>query len=58
MHRTLEDHIAEICPKCKSAHSKKWKDQFVRNAHYLSLVCVCGYEIFIRSKVMTSGIEH
>ncbi|MFH1072852.1 MAG: hypothetical protein V1743_05475 [Nanoarchaeota archaeon] len=56
MHRTLEEHIAEICPCCKAAHTKEWQDQWESHAHYRVLVCVCGYEIFIRSKINTNGI--
>lgn len=58
MHATLEDHIKDICPRCKTQHSKEWKDQFSNHAHYVSLRCDCGYEIFIKSKNFTSSINH
>lgn len=54
---TLEEHLEEICPICKKRHNKDWESKFDRHNHYLTLVCECGYEIFIRTRWLSSGVN-
>lgn len=53
---TLEDHLDEICPKCKEKHNSDWKFEFDTFKTYTILTCdKCEYKIFKKTSQMTCG---
>ncbi len=54
-----ESHLELVCPACSAKRTSKdtWKSEFWKHEHYLFDICPnCGYKIFIKSNINSSGI--
>ncbi|MGV8162559.1 MAG: hypothetical protein ACP5N2_04480 [Candidatus Nanoarchaeia archaeon] len=59
VHISLEEHLAEICPKCGKEHESKWNLEVDERHMYLKLTCVdCKYIIFRKIDFVIHDIEH
>lgn len=51
---TLEEHLEEICPKCKKTHNANWQIEFDTFLTYTMQKCEhCNYKIFKKTEIMT-----
>ena len=55
---TLEDHLDDYCPKCKTKHDKNWDVIFCKHKAIILLECLkCEYLIYKKLDVMVSRKE-
>ncbi len=58
MHSCELDDLKKVCPHCGKKHEEKFSSDFDFHTHYIIATCSnCGYKLFIRDSIMTSGIE-
>ena len=53
---TIEDHLEEYCPKCKTKHNQEWDITFDTHKAIMLLECpICEYLVYRKLDVMTSS---
>ncbi|KYK26234.1 hypothetical protein AYK26_05495 [Euryarchaeota archaeon SM23-78] len=60
VHMFRAPHLELVCPLCKTQHNGNngnggWKPEFWKHDHYKTLLCDCGYKIFLKTEVLNSG---